>query len=183
MTEPCRPGAWGSIDHCATHDGLPLTNGRCVSGPVPAQPESEVDISEWPELLRSLVKLIGERLTRELAAKCGGIAATYIPTKINPKHDWAKVLGEEAWAKVVETYGGQRLELPMGARLGVPMKRRILELAAAGLSNREIARKLHVGERWVRRVVNDVDGIAPTRQRGLPDPRQLGLFGGGGNDR
>lgn len=29
----CRPGAWGSSDNCQTHEGLPLTDGKCIDSP------------------------------------------------------------------------------------------------------------------------------------------------------
>lgn len=138
--------------------------------------DEEVDVSEWPPLLRELVDLIGEATTRELAKRCGGLDHVYIPRSPKPDHAWAKVVGIAAWGRIVDAYGGQRLSLPFGARLGVDKKRRILELAEEGLSNREINRRLGVGERWIRRVLSGVDGIAPSKQRRVADPRQTKLF-------
>lgn len=138
----------------------------------------EVDVSEWPDLLRKLARLIGPALTRELAAKWGGLDDIYIPTRPTAAHRWCDVLDAESWAKVVSAFGGQWLDLPKGSRLGAPKKVMILELAAKGMSTREIALKVGCIERYVRRVTADVEGIARSDQRVVVDERQMQLFGG-----
>lgn len=138
-----------------------------------------VDLTDWPENLRKLAALIGVCATRELAAECGGLDNVYIPRTASKGHPWRAVIGDEAWAKVVAEYGGQHLDLPLGTFIGVETKKTAIHaLASQGHPNREIARQLHVSERYVRRVVNDVKGITPSRQRSVADPKQLPLFGG-----
>lgn len=136
------------------------------------------DLSEWPATLRELATLIGAPLTLELAAKCGGLDNVYIPLQVSKGHPWLEVVGPEAWQTIVDNYGGQHLDLPLGTFIGVETKKvRIHELAEKGHTNRDIARQLHVSERYVRRVVNDVKGITPSRQRTIADVRQMPLFG------
>jgi len=106
----------------------------------------------WPTVLDELAKLIGEKLTLQLAEREGGIDRVYIPKKATIDHPWAKILGTDAWHKVVATYGGERIDLPRGTRIKLK-KVEILELAEQGISRREIARRVRTTERHVRRVL------------------------------
>lgn len=119
----------------------------------------------WPAMLDELAELIGEELTLELAQAEGGLDQTYIPREPTEGHPWARVIGAEAFAKVVKVWGGEKVALPRGSFIRL-RKVEILDLAEQGLSNREIARRANVTERHVRRVLGNL-----TR----PDPRQTDL--------
>lgn len=132
------------------------------------------DLAQWPNTLRDLALLVGRDATLRLAHVCGGLDRVYIPRVPTSSHAWKSVLGDEAWSRVVDAYGGQRLDLPRGCFLNV-RKREIITLAEQGVPHRQIALQVHVTERYVRGVLQGMQ-----IRRG-EDPRQCRLFDGEGN--
>lgn len=127
------------------------------------------DLSDWPNILRRLVGILGKADTLKLASVVGGVDRIYIPREPTQSHLWRRVLGDEQWRAVVAELGGEHVALPRGVFIQL-RKREILELAEQGVPHREIALRVHVGQRYVRRVLH-----------GLPiakadDPRQGKLF-------
>lgn len=118
------------------------------------------DRSSWPDVLRRIAELVGDELALELAAREGGLDNFYIPRVADPTHPWAEIVGAEAWAKIVGEYGGERISLPRGMYRDLK-KVAILELGEQGLSHREIARRVRVGERYVRRVMGMLEDGSP----------------------
>lgn len=128
------------------------------------------DWSAWPVRLREIAQVIGRDLALKLAAECGGIV-TYIPNRVHAEHAWCKAVGEVAFAQLVDAYGGQRIDLPLGSHINrVVLKTEIIELAEQGLSVRAIAVRLRTTMRHVRRVL---EGLSIPR---APDPKQMKLF-------
>lgn len=124
------------------------------------------------ETLRRLAELIGRELTLKLVYECGGIGI-YIPREPRASHAWARSIGPEAWAKVVAAFGGDRIDLPVGRYMYRLAKQEIIELAEQGISHREIASRVRTSERYVRRVLHDLDIPKPSvrvdeRQTKLP---------------
>lgn len=118
---------------------------------------SNDELEGWgTETLRRLAKTIGREATMQLVYACGGIG-TYIPREPRASHAWAAALGPEAWAKVVAEFGGERVDLPLGAYMYRLRKREIIELAEQGCSHREIAQRVRTTERYVRRVLHEID--------------------------
>lgn len=121
----------------------------------------------WPTVLAQLAELVGDDEALALGEAEGGIDDLYIPEEGGTDHPWARTLSPEAWQRVVAAWGGQRISLPRGTFVRLK-KVEIIDLKDEGLSNREIARRVGCGERYVRRILGSM--AAPA------DPRQTRLF-------
>lgn len=128
------------------------------------------DMADWPPALREVGQVIGPELALQLAQRVGGLSAIYIPRKPNPSHPWAQAIGADAFASLCRALGGARLELPRGAYASLK-KRKVIELAEAGLSRREIAMRCGVTMRYVRLTLQGLRMPKPV------DQRQQRLFG------
>lgn len=135
---------------------------------------AEHDLDTWPDGLRRIADVIGPELALRLAEHDGGLDKVYVPRSPRANHPWMELLGEQALAKLARALGGDRIDIPRGTHIALK-KRRIIDLAASGISHRQIAREVRVGERYVRRVL--AAGDVPVVKRGKPeDPRQLKMF-------
>lgn len=121
----------------------------------------------WPVVLAELASIIGEELTLKLARTEGGLDRIYIPREPTSDHPWVAVIGPDAWARVVAAWGGERVDLPRGAFINLK-KVEILDLAAEGLPHRDIARRTHTSERYVRRILGAAGDSVDPRQTDLP---------------
>lgn len=138
-----------------------------------------VNRQDWPDIIRRIAELIGDELALELAQKEGGVERrTYIPKSTATEHRWAQVVGPDAWQLLVDEWGGERVTLPRGSRIGTEVKKiEILQLAEEGLACREIARRSGADERYVRRILAAVRPSEPgsmietTRRRRARVPR------------
>jgi Mor family transcriptional regulator len=63
----------------------------------------------------------------------------------------------EEWARAVAAFGGEMVDLPTGRYMYRLLKAEIIELAEKGSTHREIAIQVRCSERYVRRVLHDVD--------------------------
>lgn len=124
------------------------------------------NLDMWPATLRRIAEIVGADLALRLGEAEGGQEKVYVPKSPSTQHPWRRVLGDQAWARVVAEMGGERIDLPRGSFLNV-RKLEILALAEEGLSHRAIARRARVGERYVRRVL---EGLT------IEDKNQLKLF-------
>lgn len=110
------------------------------------------NLEMWPASLLRLAEIVGPDLALRLGEECGGQEKVYVPKSTATQHPWRQVLGDGAWARVVAELGGERIDLARGTHVKV-RKPEILALAEQGLSHRAIARRVRVGERYVRRVL------------------------------
>jgi DNA-binding CsgD family transcriptional regulator len=105
-------------------------------------PESE----EWPFDRARVQLLYGEQLRR-----AGEMALAR--TQLNAAHETFTLLGAELWAKRAEierrATGGHRTHSPDLAVPLTPQEREVAELAASGLTNRQIAAQLYLSPRTV----------------------------------
>jgi len=104
--------------------------------------------------------VLGDSLEAELAAVvgeaaavalCGAFAgrALYVPRAPGPDHPVTRLVGAEAAALLGDYFHSTRLEFPVAPA----KRRRILQLAACGWKNGEIAAELLVTDRFVRKVL------------------------------
>jgi hypothetical protein len=128
-----------------------------------------------PDGLQRIADLVGLEKAMYLASKQGGLTNVYIPQSPNTQHAWRALLGDDAWKKVCQAFGGQRIHLPLGSHADLK-KVAILDLAEQGLNNRQIALQLRVSERYVYQLRSSIG--TPSRRGPSIDPRQLGLFKG-----
>lgn len=149
------------MGHQVTSKGSTASAGAPPSG---AGPE------HWPAVHRVLAGLIGEELTVRLVSKRGGLGDAYIPVDVSRQHPWREIVGERAWARIVQHYAGQRVHLSKGARHSLT-KVRMVELADEGLSWLQIAMRLRVTERYVRRMLTMMGRTNPGTPRHAQRPR------------
>lgn len=140
-----------------------------------ADEQQHHNLDTWPDVLRTLAGLIGPEATLHLADKLGGLRDTYIPKDGDRPHPWREVIGDEAWRRIVGHYGGQRVHLSRGARINLK-KKEVLELSDQGMSWTQIAMKLRVTERYVRRILQSIGKANPGARKPREDPRQRNLF-------
>ena len=97
-------------------------------------------------LLRELLGGVAEQLP------FGAHSSMRVPVRCNrPQHPWERVLTRDEFQKLTEEFGGQRVDLPRGTMLS--RKLAIYDLADMKMTRREIARRVGVGERYVRKVL------------------------------
>lgn len=133
------------------------------------------EVATWPHWLKRFAEVIGPERTLELAAAFGGLDAIYLPKGASERHLWLGVLSPSELAALSARFGGERIAIPRQAEREEGKKRKILELVGQGLSDREIAIRVHTTQRNVRKVRSAV-GIPSGRSR-KGDPRQLRLIG------
>lgn len=135
----------------------------------------EEETATWPYWLRKFAQIIGPERTRELAARYGGLDAVYLPKLRFRRHLWLGVLTEQELAALGTRHGGQYIAIPQQIERESGKKQKILELVGQGLSDREIAMRVHATQRTVRRVRTDA-GVPSCRAREKVDPRQTRMF-------
>ncbi len=134
--------------------------------------------ADWPDLLRELAQAIGAERALELARRFGGQDYVYVPedaAKTRTTHAWCQVLTGDEWDAVVGLWGGSRITLPRGT-FASGSKRRILELLEQGVAKRQIAVRVGVTQRHVRRVAQ-LAGLSKPRS-GRRDAQSAGLSKG-----
>lgn len=106
------------------------------------------NIRPWPIGVRRIAAVIGAKEALRLVEVFGGTEDHHIPKNASPDHPFARVIEYKDLQKLCNALGPCRLEIPRGIHLK-PKKLQILE---AGGSSREVARKLGVSQRYVRKV-------------------------------
>lgn len=120
-------------------------------------------IDDLPKGIRDIAEVLGLGLTARLVAHFGGVELR-IPQKLHPEHK-LMALGEEDARALCEFCPGDTILVPVSLdrqRLAA----RVRELEGHGLKRWQIARKLGISQRHVRRLANG----SP------PDNRQGSLF-------
>lgn len=88
-------------------------------------------------------------------AQWGG-TPLYIPAHVAPEHPLVRLAGPSVASALARRYGGERILVPLGARWRrIALRRRVLELRAAGLSAVEVARRLGLHLRQVQRLMHE----------------------------
>lgn len=105
---------------------------------------------------RQLERLIGEPAATRLLRAFGGMEGIYIPRRPNPEHRFVPVIGQERFARIVESFAGVRLELPKKPDRATK-KVAIMEAIQAGAATAEtIARDHDVTTRYVRKLRSEL---------------------------
>lgn len=124
---------------------------------------------DWPHVLGQIARVIGRDAALKLAGAVGGIDNVRIPNRPTNSHAWTHHLERHEWEAICRNFGGKTINLPRGAFVKLA-KAEIIRLAEQGaLNHRQIALRVHVTERYVRRILG--------RQPEIVDPRQQKLFG------
>jgi hypothetical protein len=111
-----------------------------------------------PALLLEIAQVIGEDAACQLAAELGG-TRVYVAKTPTEGSLLVDAIGADAARRLAVHYGGEHLLVPNAKQQLVAWLNR------RGCSNQEIARRLHMNERSVRRIL---DRPAQERQGCLP---------------
>jgi hypothetical protein len=124
-------------------------------------------MSERPELptsIEEIAETIGVRLALKLVQKFGGLEVQF-PARPHDQHPIILELGKEDGYAICKYMGGNSYSVPH-CRPPRNARAAVARLEAEGLSRAEIARRLGLTQRHVRRVAN----APPTKQLSLfPD--------------
>jgi alkanesulfonate monooxygenase SsuD/methylene tetrahydromethanopterin reductase-like flavin-dependent oxidoreductase (luciferase family) len=111
--------------------------------------------------LGDLAAVVGAEAARAFMAAFPG-QRVYVPATIGEHHPIAVAIGMEAAAKLASGYSGVHLEPPLTAA----KRKRVLDLAAAGVRDGRIAAELTMSERSVRRIRAQAKAQAAERRQG-----------------
>ena len=117
-----------------------------------------------PPAIREIAETIGLRLTLRIVQEFGGRDIKF-PVRPDDAHHVIVALGKEDGYEICKYMGGQALSVPL-CKVPRNWRAEIARLEAAGLSRGEIARRLGITQRWVRKVAN------------APPSKQIDLFEG-----
>lgn len=105
-------------------------------------------------VLQLLDEGVPEHEIERLLTHWGGLPI-YVPLHIDEEHQLVRIAGPQVAAALSRLYGGERIVIPLGATFRRErLRRKIMELKAAGLNNCEIARRLGVHLRQVQRLAH-----------------------------
>lgn len=127
------------------------------------------DFHEYPELpisVRDIAETLGIEVVIKLVQHFGG-TRFMVPKKLKPHHQ-INVLGEEKAQAFCDYLGGEQIEIPRRLKKNPVTARQITDLEKQGLTRVQIARKLGVSLRHIRRTSNAV--------LSAPSKEQLKLF-------
>ena len=94
-----------------------------------------------------LAGLIGNDAAHTLCRTRGGVTL-YVPKVPDEGGELARIIGLAALRKLVEVHGGEIIVTPNRRKEG-PRKGKILDMLAKGMSERDIALRLDVTQRYV----------------------------------
>lgn len=118
---------------------------RDTSNPLQARPNSTVD---------DIAAVIGFTATLRLCAWYGDVnGQLYVPQAASEDHSLAKLIGMSAFRRLVEEWGNEHLSVQTLESYEADCRNRaVRDLLAKGLSPREIARLVFVGERRIQQI-------------------------------
>jgi DNA-binding NarL/FixJ family response regulator len=129
---------------------------------------------------RLTIELIAAELGADLAARLSRAfagTAVYIPERLpeDGSHILVRMLGRGDAERLSGAFGGERLDVPMGANRGRKRREQILKLRAEGMICSAIAREVGVTERYVYDILAEAEARARANQPGLfsLDPERL----------
>lgn len=107
-----------------------------------------------PGLFQPFIRKVGPEPTIKLIEHYGGIQLL-IPCHPDPSHTLARLLGSEAFGRLVQEFGGDTIEVPLGtiARRAT-RNAQIRASRAAGETIVVLARRFQLIERAIRLIVN-----------------------------
>ncbi|MCA1975075.1 MAG: hypothetical protein LDL44_19755 [Caenispirillum sp.] len=123
------------------------------------------DTTTWPLRLQQLAEAVGDTAALQLVAAVGGVR-TYVPKEVEADHPLCRLIGREAYGRLVEHYGGEYIEPPRGT--GGLKKAAVL--ACLNAPSRQVALRCGVTQRYVKKLRADL------RSGESQEPRQRNLF-------
>lgn len=127
---------------------------------------SEEALDMLPGVLRDVAEATDLTTALTLADKLGG-SRVFVPREPRPGSKLVEAVGMEAARSIAELYPTENVDIPLGPLASHGRRHReIMRLVEQGISNQEIARRLHCHNRTVRRA----------KQRSAGPSSQFDLF-------
>lgn len=123
------------------------------------------DLHLLPSTMQMLAKSIGLPAVRVLVKTNGGLAPLYVPIKVTPDHYLARLIGIEAFTKLVAEYGGDTIDIPKCERAMLETIYQQIKRESLDDTHEKLASRYGYTLRHIRNIVGDVI-----------DDRQAGLF-------
>jgi hypothetical protein len=123
------------------------------------------DLHLLPSTMQMLAKSIGLPAVMALVKTHGGLAPLYVPIKVTPDHYLVRLVGIEAFTKLVAEYGGDTIEIPKCERAMLETLYQQIKRESLDDSHEKLAGRYGYSLRHIRNIVGDV-----------VDDRQAGLF-------
>lgn len=122
----------------------------------------KIDEKILPFIVQDLIHLIGWEATMTLVDHYKG-TSIWVPRNYTPDHVLVKLIGHAAALKLIETYGGERFDMPKcdDAMRAV----RNFKICESDKSQAQLAREYNLTVRQIRNIQCDIE-----------DDRQEGLF-------
>lgn len=128
----------------------------------------ETELHLLPRNMQWLAKAIGLRATLQLVKAHGGGQPVYVPAKVSPDHPLLNLIGHQAFAALVEEYGGNPLEIARCEKAArVLLYRQIREEYAQGATQNELALRHGFTVRHIRAILDGGE---------MEDDRQQSFF-------
>lgn len=146
---------------------------------------TELEQRYLPPSLQALAQTMGLAAVLALVRVHGG-GWVHVPTHARPSHRLARLLGQQAFAALVQAHAGERLEVACAVVAHKALRDAAIRAEAAqhgrGNSQRALARRWGLTVRQIRNIAGGVDArahAAPDAPTEIPtkDPRQLDIFG------
>ncbi|MDH4234803.1 MAG: hypothetical protein OEV15_06685 [Gallionella sp.] len=110
--------------------------------------------ANYPGVFQEVGQKIGDEATAKLVAQYGG-TRLYIPYKLKLGHPLCQLLGQEVSQQLSDEFGGMTVEISRAVMMQIGQRNElILADRAAGMSQRQLARKYHLTERTIRKITN-----------------------------
>lgn len=128
---------------------------------------TETDIELLPPSMQWLAKAIGLPAVLALVKKHGGGAPVYVPGKTTPDHPLARLIGSDAFAALVDEYGGETIEIARCEKAARVLVYRQIRREAEAETQNTLALKHGYTVRHIRHICGAGEA---------EDDRQGGLF-------
>ena len=115
-----------------------------------ADPDPNIEGEELPGVLGTVAAQVNLRAALKLAAAFGG-TEVYVPERVDPDSPFAQHLGFDDAVAIAGVLGRGNIEIPMGPLATHARRRRDILRMLDGASGPEVARRLHIHIRTVRR--------------------------------
>lgn len=122
---------------------------------VPASTSAHaLDPRYLPAVFQPFIRKVGPAPTITLIEHYGG-TRVQVPYHADPSHALAQLLGFEAFERLVQEFGGDTIDVPLGTiAKRATRNARIKAGREAGETTASLARRFHLTERAIRLIVN-----------------------------
>ena len=126
--------------------------------------EPPIPLDCLPASIVDLVAVIGLTAALAIVEERGGIRLC-VPTRVRPEHWLMEKIGAESFARLVEIYAGEEIEVPLCVAAMRALREQ--EIVNSHESNATLARRYGYTERGIRKLRRRVSTAVPDEQQEL----------------